>query len=349
MNAIVLLMCGFTPTNNDELAQSYEKKMSQLLDERKALKFGMLRLRHIYITSSFKTCSEKRIWYQNSALRVDNIIRDCENSNAEGDRIIDGIGIEFPNYLFKWSDRTNQGSVLGVRFDKSDTVSTRPSLLQHTQYAGLCLRIFGTESPVLAHERLLCKNRLNMNVKIDTWEGEPSEVYTFDYTLVDNRVAHHRVIYLPERRQVAQMRSETVSDGVKHTQTCNNYFEGVGRRLPSRIEFVRTADGQVTSTCKVTILEENFETPPDRSVFTLKGVDVRPGTPILGYQVKGKDVYWDGASIVPMPRPTAIAQEVITSDAPAPSQTGRWISIILAVLCVLFSLGYVVIRRRRTS
>ncbi len=121
---------------------------------------------------------------------------------------------------------------------------------------------------------------------------------------------------------------------------------GTDRWYPKTVNYERTFHGKMHDKENLRITDVSFDLPLDDKVFTLAGMDIPDGTPILTYKKKGQmeETFWVNQ--------TKKTRQEVAPPPPAAVGTGRdYTSYVIAAVCAILALGALLLygSRRRSS
>lgn len=360
MICIILILLVYTtgyitPETQETLVK--QKKIDEIesgiLKQRKSIKYG-----HVSWTSAYsnfinnverKVISKREVWFDGNKRRGDFTHQPDQNQPPV--REVHCQNCEKDGYSVMYTDQklTNGIMALDLRKRNSKDVSIYLSNIDP--------RVFGivpmdtANSIYLTVDSVLgLANKRNIIIQSGKWNGKDSVQYSFEFTqnLKNKKL---EVIVVPSYNNAIVSLDLFYQDGLlsyhDSIKSEIQILESLRQWYPRRINYSREVDGRVQEKEEVEFHIVNFSDIPSTDIFMLSGMSINSDTPISGYTLAGKPVYWDGSKLTESGE--RFIETVVVSGAKSSSRTWRLLAIGFALASFSILLLYWLKRRSKET
>lgn len=320
-----------------------------VLTRRRSIRRGMVSLEAKISGSNSKSDEERSttIWFDYDKNRTrSDVVNHWKNRDEPTYRIIQCSNCERPNYWVEYQEKPLKNAVTSITLEPlTDEVrKTRlseifdPRMLSMVAVKSTALQNYHFET------ELNSSNRDKPNLRRDHWKEADCWVISF-YTNTKYRVYCELWVVPSHGYNVARNIMESHPGGKPYRVTVETEAAPVGH---SGLWFPRTctcealSDGELIQKEELRVTKISLNEPIDDKVFTLAGMDIKPGTPIAGKLPNGEPHVWTwtGTSVVDHVNPVLIPKSLRP-----PRSRGRLITA--AVGCALLATAALAIFFRR--
>ncbi len=181
------------------------------------------------------------------------------------------------------------------------------------------------------------KDRLRTDTRLETVDG--SELTVVDYTLSSGSIVR---LWVNDDRQPFLVRGEITFDGGRCKDRLvvkNREWPGSAVVFPESVVFDRYCDGKHVSHETIKVESAEFNQQVDEREFTVDGLNLPVGTPVISVPAKGTTQIWNGEKLVSAIKSGSSLKPAVSIDEPHSGITIRRFVMatslaVLSVACI---------------